>query len=279
MSLRRRRPPQYLELTTTKNGTFAASIVRISGAPDCVWRFEDGEEQVGDSCSKAMDGHEQKVVLKIAPKWIFHTVSTSMDLVAQRNFGKCGLEYFDFYGNFLLNLELADIPISAYDIHLGECQSVVGLLSDIGKSVQTISLYNCHRVGGDIADLPATIKNCYLSGCAVGGTRLHHLTGLILLWLDGQSATQARVDAIILDIWQHRASFTYAGGITCNLDGNNAAPSGTSSEPPEDGVTNSDWQWDADLGHHIPLTGYAMVFVLTVDPFSEGFNIWSITVS
>jgi hypothetical protein len=272
MSLRRRRDPQYLELTTTKNGTFAASITRIAGAPACVWKFADGEEQVGDSCSKALDGSEQKVVLKIAPKWIDEIHIIGCDLIAIQHLIRCSsASLLDIRNNTALVLDLADLPRRL--IALKTWANLVGSSLDLPMELTIFYAYNSTTVI-DIDALPLGMEDLQLSGC-IGciGNDVAHMKYINYIMMSNQSADQTRIDAIIDDIWQHRATFTYAGGITCNLDGNNAAPSGNVTEPEE----GSDWHLDGETW--IPLTAGAKVCDLTIDVNSEGFNLWSITVT
>jgi hypothetical protein len=136
MSLRRRRDPQYLELTTTKNGTFAASITRVVGAPDCVWKFADGEEQTGDSCSKVLDGSEQKVVCKIAPKYITELRANGQQLSQTRNSIRCiNIINYVIWGNVALRFTLSECP----------------------RSAEYLDLFNCFLAVGDLSDLPAVV--------------------------------------------------------------------------------------------------------------------------
>lgn len=270
MSLRRRRNPQYLELTTTKNGTFEASITRVSGAPACVWKFADGEEQIGDSCSKALDGSEQKVVLKIAPKYIAVLTLLSCGIIRAKNMHRItNCTFLDIRNNPALSVNLIDVSA------INEIRSWSELVGDIANfDGRSLTADSNSRIYGNLSTLSPSIYYLYLNGCInITGTSISHMRDILTVLLADQSATQARINAIIDDIWQHRADFTYAGGITCNLDGNNAAPSGNVTEPEE----GPDWHLDGETW--IPLTAGAKVFDLVNDVNSEGFNFWNIAVT
>jgi hypothetical protein len=278
MSLRRRRPPQYLELTTTKNGTFAASITRVSGAPDCVWRFEDGEEQVGDSCSKVLDGHEQIAILRIAPKNITLLFCDNMSLACVLNLRRCvslasvDVWSYDFPGNVVI--PFAYLPRSLRIFYMGWLNpSTDCVIADLPDLVDFSAQGSAH-LSGKMSELPATLRTIRIDQCPlVEYDSISQCVDMIAANISDNAQGQSRIDAIILDIWQHRASFTYAGGITCNLDGNNATPSGNVT-PPEEGT---DWHLDGETW--IPLTPGAMVFDLVNDVNGEGFNFWNITVT
>jgi hypothetical protein len=119
-----------------------------------------------------------------------------------------------------------------------------------------------------------------LPGITAGS--IGHVVGLRDIRIYSMGWLTADVDLVIDSAYQARMSYTYATGIAMNIGGTNQNPSGTDpmTDPtvtPGNGNSNSDWQWDAGLGHHVPLTGLAKVFVLANDPFGEGFNTWVIT--
>jgi hypothetical protein len=250
MSLRRRRDPQYLTLTTAKNGTFTASITRIAGAPECVWKFADGDEQIGNSCSKALDGSEQKVICKIVPRWIA-TADLDATVTHIDHLRKC------------FSLTSLSAHFEAWDVRV----------FDLPSGLKIASVY-AGSIAGDLSEFPASVTRLDLWFCSlVTGSQISHMRGIDYVDLSNQSATQSRINAIIDDIYTHRANFTYASGIACNLDGNNAAPIGNVI-PPEEG---SDWHQEGATW--IPLTAGAKVFDLVNDVNSEGFNFWNITVT
>lgn len=275
MSLRRRRPPQWLTLESNKAAasTIAITITRIAGAPTAAWRVVDGGqiyEYSGDALSHVVQAGPCEIECRIAPKWIAALSPLSCALSHAENLKRlvnCG--YLDVRNNPQVDISISDLS------GIDEIRSWTELSGDIADWQGTsITADGNTRISGNIGSLSSDVVYIYLSGCInVTGYELSRYAKITNVHLQDQSAVQSRVNAIILDIWQHRGSFTYAGGITCNLDRNNAAPSGNVSEPEE----GSDWHLDGETW--IPLTAGAMVFDLVNDVNSEGFNFWNITVT
>jgi hypothetical protein len=262
MSLRRRRDPQYLELTTTKNGTFAASITRVSGAPDCVWRFEDGEEQAGDSCSKALDGHEQKVVCKIAPKYIQTINFASQSIIGVKNLEKChptelrgydnpslvmdlssvsGVTYLlSLWGCSLIQGNLSSVSGVTYFLSLGGCSLIQGNLSSVSGVTYLLSMVGCSLIQGNLSSVSGVTYYLDLEGCSlIQGTTIPHASSFLYCYLQDELADQARVDGIVDDLYT--AKDGYSGALTINIDGNNAAPSVPQIVKIEELVSDCGW--------------------------------------
>lgn len=277
MSLRRRRPPQWLTLESSKaiGETTAIAITRTAGAPTAAWKVADGGaiyEYSGDALSHVVQVGPCKIEARIAPKWINYLDANSCNLTRIRNIRLCKLQTLRAFVNSLLMLDIAEVPKEC-EIIIMDGSRFTGDIQDLPPVLTRLSAPYTN-IKGDVGRIPPGCENADLTACgSVFGTTISQCISITRLLIGDQSATQARVDAIILDIWQHRASFTYAGGITCNLDGNNAAPSGNVTEPEE----GSDWHQDGDIW--IPLTAGAMVYDLIADVNSEGFNLWSITVT
>jgi hypothetical protein len=235
MRLRRRRPPQWLTFESNKaiGETIAISITRIAGAPDAAWRVVDGGQ-----------------IYEYAGDALSHVVQV----------GPCKIE-----------CRVAPKYLSYIDFH-------VASITEIENISRCVSLNSGIYGGGnpslvmDLDVLPVVITYLAVGGNAPCIGSLNRFVGMRECYCDNQYATQARVNAIIQDIYDHKDNFTYANP-TLNIDGNNAAPSGNVIEPEE----GTDWHLDGEIW--IPLTAGAMVFDLVNDVNSEGFNFWNITVS
>jgi len=287
MSLRRRRPAQWLALESSKaiSETISISITRTAGAPTAAWRVVDGGqiyEYAGDALSHVVVVGPCKIECRIAPKWISALdFSAPCSLIKIKNLRKCeNLASFISHWDTELALDTYDFPPTFSGVLFLVSKYFTGNLAEFGDNFSVFYIFGdspskaITGLVGDIIDIPTNATNVILEFCPnLTGTDIHHLIDIHSISFANSSILQARVDAIILDIWQHRADFTYAGGITCNLDGNNAAPSGNVTAPEE----GSDWHLDGEIW--IPLTPGAMVFDLVNDVNSEGFNFWNITVT
>ena len=140
--------------------------------------------------------------------------------------------------------------------------SVSGDISSWTIPATLIYLYvNSTSVSGDISGwtIPATLQKFKIQTTSISGTPGLGSAVALNQWLyDGNSLTQANVDAICLAIYNRRAAFTAATPLL-NIGGSNSAPSGVYQ--------------DGDP----PTTGKEYIFELENDPEVEGFNTWSIT--
>jgi hypothetical protein len=149
---------------------------------------------------------------------------------------------------------LSSLQLVGTYLYLSEITTITGALSDLYLTLQYVRLYGCTGI------TPASIA---------------HLTALRdgRIYLMGWSA--ANNTTVLASAYNARASYTYASGIQLRI----GAPTGTpGTEPPEDGVSNDDWSWNAGTGQHEPLTGYAYMFMLGNDIYSEGYKTWSVTI-
>jgi len=93
--------------------------------------------------------------------------------------------------------------------------------------------------------------------------------------LSNNMLDEASVDETLLQVYEARSSYTFAGP-QLHLSGN-AAPSGSTTDPavvPGTGATNFDWSWNGIC--HNPDTGQALAYTLQNDPCTDGFNSWGV---
>ena len=81
------------------------------------------------------------------------------------------------------------------------------------------------------------------------------------LGINDNGMTEAEIDAILLDAYTNRATYTSAGTIIADISGTNAAPSGT-------------YQYSAT-----PSTGKEYAYALENDDDAEGFTLWTIAIA
>ena len=116
-------------------------------------------------------------------------------------------------------------------------------------------------LSGDLSTLvfPASIESVQLNLTSVtAGPDMSGATGLRDYQIQDCSLSQAAVDAIVQEIYDNWAAYTYATPAV-NVGGTNAAPSGTYQ--------------DGDP----PTTGKEYIYEIVVDPESTGNETWTVT--
>ncbi len=182
--------------------------------------------------------------------------------------------------NFAWVLALSEIrDAKAIYLHGGNAK-IYGSLSDLNRAATLARLSDCPLVTGSLADAPSTLQYLHLFGdTLITAASIGHLTSSRELKLYSIGWDQPSMNTILDSMYAARAGFAYASPVLQILTGN-AAPSGTYVAPPVDESENSDWAWDAGVGHHWPLTSNAKRWYLTHGPdrgTADSFHLWTIT--
>jgi len=222
--------PKFLTIQTQKNGTFVCNVTRQAGAPTCTWQFADGTTQTGDSCSKAMNGTLQNVVVKINPSKLLTFSAIGMDVVRFLNLPKCvNLRTFNCYQSANKN------PLI---INLSALAGMTALTSlNLSSGVYTAD------ITGVLNSLPPTdisislVRTAALPGSVPFG--LAYLTTRHCAW------NQAQVNQMADFFYDNRASFTRIPSI--DINGTNAAPSAAQIAKLQELKTTCGWDltWSA----------------------------------
>jgi len=252
MSLRRRRPPQWLTLESNKAAaeTIAITITRIAGAPDAAWRVVDGGqiyEYSGDALSHVVQVGPCEIECRIAPKWIATLNSptqsisrignskllsscTSLDIadasadLAQRLEFPPVLESLATYSDINLTIYLSEFPASMKSIICNYCK-VYGSLAEIPDGMRTFRAAYITTLTGSTSGLQSSLLVVHLHGGAgsIVFDSISQLTDMQDFRAQDNSLTSGEVNVIIQDVYDHKDNFTYAAP-ALNIDGNNAAP-------------------------------------------------------
>ena len=157
------------------------------------------------------------------------------------------------------------------------------IVADIAKVSRFLTSFVVNNTGvyGSVGDLPITIQTCWLYSCAdITPASIAHLTAIrdLRIYSMGWSSAVAGIDVVVDSVYSARMNYTYASGIVLRYGGTDAIPSGTEdTSPPADGVSDSDWLWNAGSGQHEPQTPQAKMFIMQNDPYGEGFKRWTFT--
>jgi hypothetical protein len=207
-------------------------------------------------------------------------VADSDAIVEIRNLARlANIGSLSAYTNNNLVLRLRDIPRKTITVSVSPSVALTTItdrLLDLPQTVSTLLLSRCTAVSGTVSDLPSGIQVAWLfydSGLLPGSiaafVALQDLRAYGMGWSTAQNTT------VLLSAWNARAAYTYASGIQLRI----GAPTGTpGTEPPAEGESNADWSWNAETSRHDPLTGYAVMADLQEDFYSEGFNLWNVTI-
>jgi len=181
----------------------------------------------------------------------------------------------------LVTGSIIDAPRSPF-FAIRRCPLLTGTLLDIPRNGTIVALDYAPLITGSTSDTPTTSGYMLFDGCLLvtPGT-VSHAPGVYNVGFSNNYWDTTKLGVIIDDMYANRAVFTHAEPITLNLGGFNSRPSGgdvvSPLVTPGSGNTDADWEWNAGLGHHVPLSQQAKLYVLGNDPFTEGFKKWTIT--
>lgn len=231
MSLRRRRPLQWLtfESNKTASETIAISITRTAGAPDAAWRVVDGGavyEYSGDALSHVVVSGPCKIEARIAPKWIDFIDMHGQGITSQKNLKLCSnLATLYSWSNSAFSLDLSDIASCCLlRVMYLDSARLIGDLGTISHLRLSILSIGGTLVSGSLSSIVAPdLIILDLAGCPCTGSTISAYPKIRSGNLAGQGASQARINAIVDDIDAHKGEFTYATPKII-LSGDNAPP-------------------------------------------------------
>ncbi|MCK9570247.1 hypothetical protein M0R72_14980 [Candidatus Pacearchaeota archaeon] len=184
------------------------------------------------------------------------------------------------YLNTSLKVDLREFP-NAYWIDFGcisPARGIVGNPESLSPTIQILYLAYT-GVTGSMQDFPASIQFLRIDHTAITASSISHLVDINDIRMFDMSWTSDDMDVVLDSVYLARANYTNANPKMQILTGN-ATPSGNYAAPPVDESSNSDWIYDAGVGHHWSLTGNAKRWYLVHGPdrgTSDVFNRWQIT--
>ncbi len=239
--------------TRTTGTSHAFSYVPTTGPHRCVVRVDGG--------LKLVTGIE-------AP-------SDAITLI--RNLIKTRLAGATLSGNPNLTMRTSDFPKGIYGT-MDFSSGTVGISGPLSDFLGYTNLYaNGNALTGSLLDIYINAQKVWLMTCVgIASASIAHLVAIRDLRIYSMGWTAAQYTTVLLSAWTARASYTYTGGIVLHI----GTPTGTpDTEIPEtEGEPDSvDWHWNSGTGKYEPLSGYAAIFYLSADPYSEGIKTWSVT--
>jgi len=265
---------------------FDPIITCLGGGP---WFMQDGHSEIVASGANLAGGHYHFATA--GPKWAAFRPAGGLAAVTGIDCNKDQVNRItnvrkltEFSGsdsafyvqlNSNLSIALAEIPRNAKYISLSGTLAS-GAFRDLPLGYTRLYTATCTLIAGSLSDIVASTEILWMYSCTgITPGSIAHLTAIRDLRIYSMGWTAQQNTDVLASAYNARMSYTYASGIQLRI----SAPTGTiGTEPPGDGESNTDWNWNAGTGKHEPLTGYAYIFMLGNDIYSEGYKTWSVTV-